>query len=215
MDRGEEAEVPFGGIFQEKMLSSPSVSSLGPDMANEASMVTTNLLSVQACISQASQQSLLVNFNCSKFLWILFPHLVTKQILCSPSKACLPSIVSQAAVNILCWLFKFVPWEIKLGSSTKYWTSKWHGRTGHGGVEWLFPQSICAMCMWIMIDSSVIWVCSNNVLPAVSYWKCLHRHVACISWILALSHLQERRAAILQPTTKHKSFCLMLWSLNI
>lgn len=55
----------------------------------------TKLRLVWAGISQATASHLLVNFNCGKFQWVLLCHLVTKQILISPSKTVLPSIPSQ------------------------------------------------------------------------------------------------------------------------
>lgn len=160
----------------------------------------------------------LLIFTAASFSGFCFFYLVTKQTLHSLSKTLLPSALSQAAVSISCWLCKFTPQEMKFGSGTKHWTSKQHGLTSHSGVGWQFPQSICAMCVWIVTDSSVIWICSYFVPPGVSFWNSLHRHVPSILGVLALSHLQERRTSILQPTnqpSRSLSFCFMLWSPNI
>lgn len=72
-------------------LSSLNAPFLGPDMANAASLITTNLLSVSVYISQANK-GLLVNFNCSSFPWILFlilPH--TRFFMVQAGHSCLCS----------------------------------------------------------------------------------------------------------------------------
>lgn len=51
---GEEPAACLLGGHLEKVRSSLRVFSLGPGRTNEASLITTNLLSVSACISQAN-----------------------------------------------------------------------------------------------------------------------------------------------------------------
>lgn len=55
----------------------------------------------------------------------------------------------------------------RFGSGPEHPTSKC-GLTSHHGVGQLFSLNICAVCMWTVIDSPVIQICSNNIVPGVS-----------------------------------------------
>lgn len=107
------------------------------------SLVPTKLRLVWACISQATLSYLLVNSNCGKFRWILFCHLVTKQILCSPSKTVLPSIPSQTAsiFNVGFSSFHHGRWKL-LRHQMLNVEMTWPDQPRGGG--WPFSQSFCA-----------------------------------------------------------------------
>lgn len=128
----------------------------------------TKLRLVWACISQATASHLLLNFNCGKFRWVLLCHLVPKQILISPSKTVLPSIPSQTASILNVGFSSLHHGRRKLVRHQMLNVeTMWPDQPR--GAGWPFSQSFCAVCLWIGMDSSVIRVCSKNVLPGVSY----------------------------------------------